>query len=96
MPEAYDIITPFACRSDKCSLGVQLLRGRPRGVSSQAFELRERKIGITPFDCPRDKGSPLDNLAGANVTDLRGFVLVRKRCCAGTPNCLTRTLQIIP
>src|SRR5829696_5604406 len=32
------------------------------------------------------KGSPLDNLAGANVTDLRGFVLVKKRCCAGTPN----------
>src|SRR6266545_2134192 len=32
------------------------------------------------------KGSPLDNLAGANVTDLRGFVLLRKRCCAGTPN----------
>jgi hypothetical protein len=31
-----------------------LLRGRPRGVSSQAPELRERKIGITPFDCPRD------------------------------------------
>jgi hypothetical protein len=23
-------------------------------VSSQASELRERKIGITPFDCPRD------------------------------------------
>jgi uncharacterized protein (TIGR03083 family) len=33
----------------------------------------------------RGKGSPLGNLAGANVTDLRGFVLVRKRCCAGTP-----------
>ena len=30
----------------------QLLRRRPRGVSSQASELRERKIGITPFDCP--------------------------------------------
>jgi hypothetical protein len=29
-------------------------------------------------------GSPLDNLAGATVTDLRGFVLVRKRRCAGT------------
>jgi hypothetical protein len=34
---------------------------------------------------PEGKGSPLDNLAGANVTDLRGFVLVKKRCCAGTP-----------
>jgi hypothetical protein len=31
------------------------------------------------------KGSPLDNLAGAHVTDLRGFVLMRKRCCTGTP-----------
>jgi hypothetical protein len=31
-----------------------ILRGRPRGVSSQASELRERKIGITPFDCPCD------------------------------------------
>jgi hypothetical protein len=31
------------------------------------------------------KESPLDNLAGAHVTDLRGFVLVRKRCCTGTP-----------
>ena len=35
----------------------QLLRGRPRGVSSQAPELRERKIGITPFDCPRDNSA---------------------------------------
>jgi hypothetical protein len=26
-------------------------------VSSQASELRERKIGITPFDCPRDKAT---------------------------------------
>jgi hypothetical protein len=32
----------------------------------------------------RVKGSPLDNLSGANVTDLRGFALVRKCCCAGT------------
>ena len=31
------------------------------------------------------KRSPLDNLAGANVTDLRGFLLVKKGCCAGTP-----------
>jgi hypothetical protein len=30
-----------------------LLRGRPSGVSAQAPELGERKIGITPFDCPR-------------------------------------------
>jgi hypothetical protein len=29
--------------------------------------------------------SPLDNLAGANVTDLRGFMLARKRCCTGIP-----------
>jgi hypothetical protein len=36
------------------SSGCRLLRGRPRGVSSQAPELRERKIGITPFDCPCD------------------------------------------
>jgi CspA family cold shock protein len=33
----------------------RLLRGRPRDVRSQASELRERKIGITPFDCPCDK-----------------------------------------
>jgi hypothetical protein len=32
------------------------------------------------------KGSPLDNLAEVNITDLRGLVLARKRCCAGTPN----------
>jgi transposase len=31
-----------------------LLRGRPKGVASQAPELRECEIGITPFDCPRD------------------------------------------
>ncbi|HET6920670.1 MAG TPA: hypothetical protein VFI46_14570 [Jiangellaceae bacterium] len=30
------------------------------------------------------------NLARANVTDLRGFVLVRKRCCAGTPEQVAR------
>jgi hypothetical protein len=39
---------------------------------------------MTPIG-PALWGSPLDNLAGANVTDLRGFVLVRKRYCAGTP-----------
>jgi hypothetical protein len=31
-----------------------LLRGRPRSVTAQVPELRECKIGITPFDCPRD------------------------------------------
>jgi 4a-hydroxytetrahydrobiopterin dehydratase len=31
-----------------------LLRGRPKSVASQAPELRECEIGITPFDCPRD------------------------------------------
>jgi hypothetical protein len=34
--------------------GTGLLRGRPRRVTSQASELHKRKIGITPFDCPRD------------------------------------------
>jgi len=29
-----------------------LLRGRPKSVVSQASELDERKIGITPFDAP--------------------------------------------
>jgi hypothetical protein len=37
------------------------------------------------------KGSPLDNLAGTNVTDLRGFVSVRKRRRAETPNTVSRT-----
>jgi len=37
------------------TLGIRnLLRGRPRDVSSQVPELRQRKIGITPFDCPCD------------------------------------------
>jgi hypothetical protein len=38
------------------SIGRQpvLLQGRPRSVTSQASELLKRKIGITPFDCPRD------------------------------------------
>jgi len=39
--------------------GLPLLRERPRGVSSQASELRERKIGITPFDCPCDKSAAI-------------------------------------
>jgi hypothetical protein len=34
-----------------------LLRGRPRSVTSQATELHKCKIGITPFDCPRDNRS---------------------------------------
>ncbi len=34
--------------------------------------------------------SPFDNLAEADVTDLRGFVPVTKRCCAGTPKELLR------
>jgi hypothetical protein len=29
-------------------------------------------------------GSPFGNLAETDVTDLRGLVLVAKRCCAGT------------
>jgi hypothetical protein len=32
----------------------ELLRGRPKSVASQAPDLRECEIGITPFDCPRD------------------------------------------
>ena len=43
-------------------------------------------VDFTSSDYIYGKGSPLDNLAGANVTDLRGFVLLRKRCCTGTPN----------
>jgi hypothetical protein len=31
--------------------------GAPRDVRSQVPELRERKIGITPFDCPYDNSS---------------------------------------
>ena len=31
-----------------------LRRGRPKSVSSQALELQECEIGITPFDRPRD------------------------------------------
>ena len=38
-----------------------LLRGRPRGVSSLAPELRKREIGITPFDCPCDKSRRQNN-----------------------------------
>jgi hypothetical protein len=41
----------------KCSLGAQLLRGRPKSVASQASELGQRENGITPFDCSRDKCS---------------------------------------
>jgi hypothetical protein len=40
------------------------------------------------------KGSPLDYLAEATVTDLRGFVLVRKRCQAGTPKDSNKTVAI--
>jgi hypothetical protein len=39
-------------------------------VSSQAPELRERKIGITPFDCPRD------NAVGPFVTAIVGSFLI--------------------
>jgi transposase len=38
----------------KAAVFFVLLRGRPRSVTAQALELRECKIGITPFDCPRD------------------------------------------
>jgi hypothetical protein len=58
-----------------------LLRGRPRGVSSQAPELRERKIGITPFDCPRDifdAGYDSAQLT-LDLADARVAVLVRLR-----------------
>jgi hypothetical protein len=38
----------------EATVHVLLLRGRPKSVISQASELYERKIGITPFDCPRE------------------------------------------
>ena len=41
-----------------------LLRGRPRDVSSQVPELRQRKIGITPFDCPCDMRGAGSSAAG--------------------------------
>jgi hypothetical protein len=44
--------------------GAKLLRGRPRDVSSQAPELGERKIGITPFDYPCDRWREVGRLLG--------------------------------
>jgi hypothetical protein len=45
------ISTTFASLSDRSGF-LDLLRGRPKSVASQASELREREINITPFDCP--------------------------------------------
>jgi hypothetical protein len=53
--------------------------GAARGVSSQAPELRERKIGITPFDCPC--GSILDRKFGKGVSRLMAY---------GIPKCPIR------
>jgi hypothetical protein len=50
---------------------------RPAAANQQTFAGALRR--------PPTKRSPLDNVAVAHVTDLRGFVLVRKRCCTGTP-----------
>jgi hypothetical protein len=36
MPEAYDTITPFACRGDKCAHHVQLSLRRANGVIHEA------------------------------------------------------------
>jgi hypothetical protein len=54
---------------------MELLRGRSWGVSSQASELRERKIGITSFDCPRDRCR----------TERHGFYRRRARCGWASP-----------
>jgi hypothetical protein len=62
---------------------------RPAGIHVHAGNLPARHAPTATIGQPSHagtpKGSPLDNLAGATVTDLRGFVLVRKRHCAGTP-----------
>ena len=49
-----------------------LLRGRPKGVASQARELRQCKIDITPFDCPRDNSvlSPMATRRRAMASSL--------------------------
>ena len=36
---------------------VDLLRGQPKRVASQASKPHKREIGITSFDCPRDNYS---------------------------------------
>jgi hypothetical protein len=46
---------PVSVRSRVRCVRPELLRGRPRSVTAQAPELRECKIGITLFDCPRDR-----------------------------------------
>jgi hypothetical protein len=38
-------------------------------VSSQASELRERKIGITPFDCPCDTSTRANIRNGTSMTE---------------------------
>jgi hypothetical protein len=60
-----------------------LLRGRPKGVAYQAPELHERKIGITPFDCPcdtRSRGRDADG--GYTVMTARGWSSWRQRAWA--------------
>jgi hypothetical protein len=52
--------------------------GRPKGVSSQASELGDTKLGITPFDCPCD--SPMSVFRPERrTTGIEGPV-IRQRC----------------
>jgi len=73
--DIYNRIRPHQALDDGRRPGryEELLRGRPRDVSSQVPELRQRKIGITPFDCPCDKwqrGRPRSGARERSVTAL--------------------------
>jgi hypothetical protein len=68
-------------------------------VASQTHELREREIGITPFDCPRDNwwrssctslscvGSPSLTTCAASGTPVTSSMACSRvqMCCTSTP-----------
>jgi septal ring factor EnvC (AmiA/AmiB activator) len=55
-----------------------------RPAQRQAAPFSKGDPAPSPKRPGRRPGAAYGTLAGANVTNLRGFVLVRKRCCAGT------------
>jgi hypothetical protein len=62
LSNGHPCVAHAASRCDPAPPSAMYLRGRPKSVASQAPELRECEIGITPFDYPCDNSAACRHL----------------------------------
>jgi hypothetical protein len=73
-----DRCCPWVTVSDRCY-------GHAEGTAGEDEPRSSVAARVTSSNQRVRLGVPARQPCRANVTDLRGFVPVRKRCCAGTP-----------